>query len=157
VRIAILSFVIVVVAGCGASSTSSPAPDTRPPSYAAPRTRSIKGPPPAWVETSRGSRWLGYSSFCWRTTCAHFIPPRCGERHTPTLRLRRGETIRFHLGFTPTAVGVSVFDPSTPPERHDLEPSRIPSWRVERAGAFSLFARAAKDGDASYVACVRFT
>jgi hypothetical protein len=156
VRFPIFSFVIVLVAGCGASSSSSPAPDVRPPSYAAPRTRSIKGPPPAWVETSRGSRWLGYSSFCWGTTCADFIPPRCGERHTPTLRVPRGETIRFHLGFTPTDAAVTVFGPSTPRERHHLEPSRTPSWRVETAGAFSLFARI-KGGDASYVACVRFT
>jgi hypothetical protein len=83
------------------------------------------------------------------------IAPRCGERHTPTLHLRRGETVRFHLGFRPTEAGLTFFGAKPRFEQHRLERSRTPSWRIERAGAFSLFARV-KGGDASYVACVRF-
>jgi hypothetical protein len=153
-RFAIFSLATLVLVGCGASG-STPQNGGLSPSQAAPTTGKLKGPPPAWVETARGSRWLGYSSFCWGTSCADFIAPRCGERHTPTLRLQRGETVRFHLGFRPTELGVTFFGANSGGIDH-LPLSRAPTWRVERAGAFSLFARV-QGGDASYVACVRFT
>jgi hypothetical protein len=35
--------------------------------------------------------------------------------------------------------------------------SRTPSWRAEREGAFFLFARAERGGDASNVACIKFS
>jgi hypothetical protein len=69
--------------------------------------------------------------------------------------LRRGETLRFHLGFRPTELSVTLFGAHGEAMQHRLDLSRTPTWRVERAGAFSLFARA-QSGDASYVACIRF-
>jgi hypothetical protein len=155
-RFVTLSLLTVLLAGCGGSASLPPANGgAQPPRQPAPQAGRLKPPPPAWVESSRGSRWLGYSSFCWGTTCADFIAPRCGdERHTPTLRLRSGERIRFHLAFTPTELGLTFFGPNHQVRQHRLPLSRTPSWHIARAGTFSLFARA-KGGDASYVACVR--
>jgi hypothetical protein len=154
-RFAVFGLVTFLLAGCGASSRLLRT-DAMPPSQAPPATGKLNSPPPAWVETSRGSHWLGYSSFCWGTSCVDFIAPRCGEQHTPTLRLRHGETVRFHLGFHPTELGLAFVGGNGGGVQHRPELSRSPTWQVERAGAFSLFARA-QGGDASYVACIRFT
>ena len=112
-----------------------------------------RGPPPAWVQTARGARWLGYSSFCWGDLCADYFGARCGHRDTPTVRLTRGEVIRFHLAFAPSAIAI-LRGPRASPER--LKPVRNPSWRVGAAGALTLFVRAKKGGGASYTACARF-
>jgi hypothetical protein len=72
------------------------------------------------------------------------------------LRLRHGEIVRFHLGFRPTELGLAFVGTNGEGLQHRLELSRSPTWHVERAGALSLFARA-QGGDASYVACIRFT
>ncbi len=144
-----LSLVVASFAVAGSEAVPAAAPPRDPP----PTLEKLKEPPPAWVETSRGSRWLGYSSFCWGTTCADFVPPRCGdERHTPTLRLRRGEGVRFHLGFSPSDVGLRGPDR----RQHRFGTTRTPEWRFTNVGTFSLFARSKSRGDASYVACVRF-
>jgi hypothetical protein len=117
-----------------------------------PTLSGIKPPPPAWAETARGPRWLGYSTFCWRTGCADFILPRCGDRrHTPTIYVRHGESVRFHLGFTPSAVTVRYVGK----RRVRLATSRQPSWAPPTTGAFWLAARG-RDGGASYAACLRF-
>jgi hypothetical protein len=157
-RCVTLSLSTLLLAGCGGSGSLSPrGGGAQPPRQPAPQVGRLKPPPPAWVETSRGSRWLGYSSFCWGTTCADFIAPRCGDaRHTPTLRLRRGELIRFHLAFRPTELGLTFFGPKHRLQQDRLPLSRTPRWHVARAGTFSLFARA-KGGDASYVACARLS
>jgi hypothetical protein len=111
------------------------------------------GPPPAWVRTARGERWLGYSSFCWARACVDYIPSRCGESRTPTLHLARREIVQFHLGFAPSEVAI-LRGRRAPPER--LKAVRDPTWRVRDEGAFTLFARAkSPGGDASYIACVR--
>jgi hypothetical protein len=68
------------------------------------------------------------------------------------VRVRRGERIRFELGFTPRSVSLSVGNgPSL-----DLATTRHPTWRANRSGPLSLFVDAKANGDASYVACIVF-
>jgi hypothetical protein len=111
------------------------------------------GPPPAWVQTARGARWLGYSSFCWGELCADYAGARCGDALTPTLQLTRAEVVQFHLAFAPSELAI-LRGRRTRPER--LRPVRSPRWRARAAGALTLFVRAKKGGDASYTACLRF-
>src|SRR6266545_7268618 len=143
----------------GNRSTSEPASEAAPPATPKPTLAGLSdGPPAAWLETEGGSFWFGYSSYCWKTVCADFIAPSCDDpKHTPAITLRRGEVVTAHLGFEPTEFGLSYFSGTGgPPESQEkLEPTRMPSWRVQRDGAFSLFARAQR-GDASYVACAEF-
>jgi len=116
------------------------------------------GPPAAWLETEGGSFWLGYSSYCWETVCADFIAPSCDDpKHTPKTALRRGDLVTAHLEFEPTELGLSYFSATGRPVENQvkLDPTRTPSWRAERDGAFSLFTRA-QGKDASYVACAKF-
>jgi hypothetical protein len=115
-------------------------------------------PPKAWVVTSTGRHQLGYSSYCWNRggegLCADYAAPKCkGPAAAPTIFVRRGERVRFELGFTPRSVSVSVGRDGT---AHDFVPTRHPTWRVTRAGPLSLFADAKTNGDASYVACIVF-
>ena len=80
------------------------------------------GPPPAWVGTAAGDRWLAYSSFCWSRAggrgagtglCVDYAaPPR--RRDLPTIRLRTGELVRFHLGFRPRSVSLNIGRRSIP-------------------------------------------
>lgn len=51
---------------------------------------------------------------------------------------------------------LTYFSETMPAEadQQTLTASRDPEWRIERQGAFSLFAVAAQGGDASYVGCV---
>src|SRR5437773_10984712 len=44
-------------------------PTAKPPALQQP------GPPPGWVETHARWSWLAYSSYCWKTTCADYLPP----------------------------------------------------------------------------------
>jgi hypothetical protein len=113
-------------------------------------------PPPAWIQTSTGRHRLAYSSFCWKSkrvaVCADAGAPRCGDGHTPTIRVRRGELVRFELGFLPKSVSVDFGTGRS----EGLASSRSPHWRVDRAGALTLFADAGVRGDASYTACIVF-
>ncbi len=137
-----------------AAAVAIPAAFATPPPGPRPQVTGVKdSPPPAWIETSTGSRWLAFSSYCWKSTCADFIPRRCPSKGTPTLRLRRGETVRFHLQFRPKSVEVTVGRrrPTVLPAR------RVTSWRVAREGPLSLFVRvrlSAMNADASYVGCI---
>jgi hypothetical protein len=133
------------LSACGA------APRADSPEGAAPGARD-NGPPPAWIETKAGTLWLGFSSSCWSYplgnarahTCADFIAPECGHKGVPDVRVNRGDTVRAHLGFTPTEASVGSAE-------EKLE-GRVLEWPIERAGVFSLFAK--KNGDdASYVGC----
>src|SRR5215831_18182394 len=70
-------------------------------------------PPAAHVVTSTGRHQLGYSSYCWtakkRSVCADSIAPHCkGVAAAPMIRVRRGERVRFELGFVPRSVSLSV-------------------------------------------------
>jgi hypothetical protein len=157
--------VAVLLTGCGGTAhqarpTSPPASQPRPPTTPSPKLTDFSSrPPAAWLETESGSFWLGYSSYCWTTVCADFVPPSCGDtEHTPNITVRRDELVTAHLGFEPTELGLQYPSGSQSPRAQDqrmLELSRSPSWRAELEGAFSLFART-KGGDASYVACFEF-
>jgi hypothetical protein len=113
------------------------------------------GPPPAWIETAAGDRWLAFSSFCWSRRgrggtgtglCVDYIPPP-RRRDLPVIRLRAGELARFHLGFRPRSVSLNIGRRSIP-----LSSVAAPSWRViGPAGPALLYATSAR-GDASYAA-----
>lgn len=164
----ILIGVAVLVTACGETvsgqdtaigpAASPPASKPGPPTTPKPPLAGLSdGPPPAWLETEGGSFWLGYSSYCWGTLCADFIPPSCEDaKHTPKITLARGEIVTAQLAFEPTELGLSYLAEEGAPTAEDQKefvPSSTPSWRVERDGSFSLFARG-KAGGATYVACV---
>ena len=156
-RLIALAALIAFLAGCAGGTRSHP-PAAEPPRQPSPGGTHLQGPPPAWVETARGARWLGYSSFCWQATCADYAQPRCGdERHTPTLRLRARELVRFHLGFSPSELALTFFRRGRPLQPRQLTPRSTASWRVDGGRVFTLFARVRGGADASYVACVRLT
>jgi hypothetical protein len=133
---------VLLAAACGSSAAAPPA--TRSPA-------SKNGPPAAWLETTAGKRWLGFSSFCWKKgdsgLCADGAAPTCGMQGVPVVNVQRGETVRAHLGYTPNEASV---DNGVAGLR-----GRMVTWRVTEAGPFLLFTKG-KDGDASYVACARF-
>ncbi len=160
-RTLLLVGVVVLLAACGGSARPDSQPASEPDAPATPKPTLgtlTNGPPAAWVETEGGSFWLGYSSYCWRTVCADFVGPTCDDpKHTPKIVLRRDELVTAHLEFEPNEVGLSYFSATggTVERQEKLEPSRTPSWRAERDGAFSLFTRV-QSGDASYVGCAQF-
>jgi hypothetical protein len=123
----------------------------------APLAVALGKPPAAWVVTSGGRVQLGYSSYCWmtkrRSVCADSTAPHCGKGPgaAPVVRVRRGDQVRFELGFAPRSVSLSVGRGAT----HKLGAARHPTWRATRSGPLALFATA-KNGDASYVACIVF-
>jgi hypothetical protein len=122
----------------GASDVGESASIAAPPSSPAPSVWRGVGPPPAWVETERGSFWLGYNGYCWKALCIKGGPTGRGE--LPPVVVRRGEVVRFHLGFRPRRVSLSMSRGA--PRR--LEPARTMSWRVERGGFVSLLAYTAR-------------
>ncbi|MDX6647779.1 MAG: hypothetical protein QOK40_3506 [Miltoncostaeaceae bacterium] len=113
------------------------------------------GPPPAWVQTRAGDRWLAFSSYCWTRRgasgagtglCVDFMAPQ-HRRDLPTIRLRAGELVRFHLGFKPHSVSLNIGRRSVP-----LSNVAAPSWRVIGAGGAALLFATSARGDASYAA-----
>lgn len=112
-------------------------------------------PPAAWIATTTGHHRLAWSSYCWTSggtsVCADYIRPRCGDGRTPTVRVRRGERVRFVFGFEPRRVSVT----SASGTAVSLARRRRPTWRVNRTGVIVLFATA-KPGDASYAVCIVF-
>jgi hypothetical protein len=113
------------------------------------------GPPPAWIETQSTSTWLAYGSYCWtgvgKATCVDMIPPQI-RPDLPVFTVKRGGTVRVHLGFTPSTVGVSLGGRSIRVTRNGAK--RVVSWAATRSGILNVFART-KTGDASYVARLR--
>lgn len=148
-RLGLLLLLALVLSACG-SATNASRPQGPPPGARDNR------PPGAWIETKAGTLWLGFSSSCWShqegnmraRMCADFIAPECGQKGVPDVKVNVGETLRAHLGFTPT--GASVGN-----AKEQLE-GRVLEWPVEQAGAFSLFAKANGGDDASYVGCLVF-
>jgi hypothetical protein len=114
-------------------------------------------PPPAWVDTAKGDHWLAYSGYCWTgpegsepiAACVDFIPPDM-RPELPVLKLRRGEVVRFHLGFTPTKLSVQIGKRS-----FRLAATEAPTWRVRGKGTVVILSAEAESGSASYVARVR--
>jgi hypothetical protein len=143
--------ILVGLAAAGAGGATRPGPPPGNP----PAVRGVKdGPPPAYVATRHGSTWLAFSSYCWRSTCADFIPASCRDRGTPKLDVHTGDVVRFRLGFTPKAVWIGFARSKAQP----LPAARWTSWRVTRGGFFSLGARVTVGGsnfDASYNGCLR--
>jgi hypothetical protein len=92
------------------------------------------GPPPAWLEKPGIDRWLAYSSFCWRTMCADFIPPQM-RTDLPRIRLTRGTTVRFHLGFRPSSLQLERIGRQLP---WRLAAARISPWTVVGPGIYVL-------------------
>jgi hypothetical protein len=138
----LLAVTAILVTACGSASVS------RPP-VPAPRS-GTNSPPPAWLETQAGSRWLGFSTSCWhppksRTgVCADMVIPKCSQQSVPTLPIGNGETVRAHLGYEPEEASV---------EHEDAKlDGRTVQWRVGRPGVFVLFTRG-REGDASYSGC----
>jgi hypothetical protein len=145
---------LIVVAGLFAVSVSavSAAPGEPPPK------RPMAGPPPAWVHTAAGDRWLGYSSYCWKAAhkgvCADYIQVGCAgrKRLRHPVPARVGELVTVHLGFAATGVGVTegrkpvAFTVTGPLVR----------FRVRRIGLLEVGGRPVADrgNDATYVACL---
>ena len=137
---------------CGGNAGFAPlaGPPGKPPS--APGVD--RSPPPAWVQTARGARWLGYSSFCWSGAlrglrrrsvwrCAHADAashPR-GGHHVPS-RLQADRERHFPR---PS----SSYETARAREEPDLA-------RPRRRRVHALRATQTRRGDASYTGCVRF-
>jgi hypothetical protein len=126
-----------------AAPVAATPPGSPPPKVSGART----APPPAWIElpADAPSRWLAYGSFCWKTTCADFLPPQM-RPDLPRARVRVGSTVRFHLGFKPSKLRLELVGGA---RTWTLRPARVSSWRVARRGVVSLTAHA-PGGDASY-------
>lgn len=157
-----LALLAVAAIGCSVAG-GTPAPPSGRPSSAPNGT----SPPPAWVETSRGSFWLGYSTYCWNSrqgdqgvgTCADYVAPSCrGPSKAPRIAVNQGEVVQFHLGFdVREPVRLTIFrEGGGPVHEAKLERSRNPTWTVTHTGPLSLFNMAKGNGDASYVACFAF-
>lgn len=119
------------------------------PTEAPPDTNEPDAPPPAWFESSAGTVWLAYGSYCWAGLCLDRVQASCDDTSTPTAQATQGETVRFHLRFKPTEAVLSV---------EDGQPQRLPNrrtipWSADASGLMQLFVRA-KGGDVAYVACL---
>ena len=107
-------------------------------------------PPPAWVETPRGTEWMAFGSYCWGTECADMRMPVAEE--LPAVRVREGQELVFHLGFEPDALHLRVFSVDGQEQRYavELPARRNASWRVRGEGVYGLFTDVDSGGDASY-------
>ena len=141
---------VALDAGCGSGAPPVAAPRSGAPTGPPPQLDG-DAPPPAWIETAAGGHWLAYGSYCWGSTCADYSGS--GERDdVPTIAVREGEPVTFHLGFEPRHLSVGPEGGEEPSSR--LRPRRTAQWSPAAEGAFWLFVRAApgEDGaDASYV------
>jgi hypothetical protein len=79
----------------------------------------------------------------------------------PKVRVHRGETVRFHLGFKPREVSLEflssrILHPrfeSVVRRREALEAGTVVDWRVNATGLTSLVATALQ-GEVNYVSCL---
>lgn len=113
----------LLVAGLATAAPKDPAP---------PQPLTV-APPPAWVEAPRGDSWLAYSTFSWNGFSLEIKQPL----DPPTLIVRRGQTLRFHLGFKPTSALPPFLDVG--PATFQLTFSQTPSWRVPRKGKIAAY------------------
>jgi hypothetical protein len=148
-RLGLVVALLVALAGCGGSDPERGAAGPADPPPAA----GANAPPPAWVEKEAGASWLGYSTFCWKNLCADAAQPACGSEGVPSLEVRRGERVRYHLGFEPQGdVTLNAFGGPSPRSR-TIGSGREGGWTVDDDGAFAIFSAAQAGGDASYVGC----
>jgi hypothetical protein len=162
---------LVLLGGCGAAAPRqanvTPASVRDPgvsrdhrPLARPPRRPSTPAPPPAWVHTPQGSRWLAYGSYCWSAhghgACADMVGPEL--RHdVPTLVVRSGDPVRFHLAFTAPSADVYLGHGAKSVLRRRatrLVAWRAPSGRGDRVVMLEVGAPAA-GGSASYLALLR--
>jgi len=143
--------VVLLGAACGETARKNPEPTaaatpTEPP----PKVPGVSSaPPPAWIETRGGDRWLAFFDYCWGTTCVDSRPVE-QRRDVPRIKVVRAEVVRFHLRFRPTELTLRVRSKSYP-----LKLGRVASWRVRGTSGFvNLTARAAP-GRAEYVTYLR--
>jgi hypothetical protein len=150
-RFAVATLVIggVCAAAASGASTWAGKPTSPPPSLGV----GTKGPPPAWIESRTRSWWLAYSSYCWSTTCADYLPPQ-GRSDLPLVSVRRGSLLRLHLGFVPGRVTVSIQRGRNQVSRH-LPPRRVTQFAPWRTGVLLIAVQVRGSGDASYVARIR--
>jgi hypothetical protein len=121
------------------------------PAKVPPKPPNPGAPPPAWIETQSRSTWLAYGSYCWRTTCVDMIPPQT-RPDLPLVAVKRGRTVRVHLGFSVRSARVSLGGRVV---RASLDVTRrVVSWQAARGGIVTVFARP-EAGDASYHARLR--
>lgn len=124
-----------------------------------PQPRATPGPPPAWVETQRGSRWLAFSTFCLKDGCVDYRRAACaGDDRSPTLVVDRGELVRLHLEReqSPRLVLLTLRG-----RRDNANPivvrARIdPVWHAAEEGAFEIVVLEGRIRTSSYVGCLRF-
>lgn len=116
---------------------------------AKPPTLQQPGPPPAWIETHARSSWLAYSSYCWKTTCADYLPP-ASRSDLPRVRLTRGASVRIHFAFLPRDARVTLISAHAG-KRVELDKARIVEWKPSASGVAVIEVHAAA-GSASYVA-----
>jgi hypothetical protein len=134
---------LAVIAALVVTATASAWPGR--PAAAPPKPAEPAGPPPAWVEAATRSVWLSYSGYCWRTSCADYLPPT-QRPDLARLVLEPGQTVRIHLGFKPTRLSVRRLPANAVAT---LRPAAVASWRPARAGVAVVEAKGAA-GSASY-------
>jgi hypothetical protein len=133
--LALAAAVCLASAATAAARPAAPAPD-----------RGSLSPPRAWVGTSAGDRWLAFSTSCWSAGCIDYVNPEM-RRDLPRIAVRRGEVIRFHLGFAPRSLSLRAGGRAYP-----LRAARTAAWRVKGRGGVIVLQAFGPRGDASYVA-----
>jgi hypothetical protein len=142
---------VVLLAVLGAAAAPAWArPAGQPPASTVAVTRA-GGPPAAWVATRAGERWLATASTCWRRAGSAEIlcvGPVARRAEIPRLTVRRGESVRFRLGFAPTQtpflrIGTRTFR---------LARSTAPAWRAAGTGGQAQLIVRGTRGDVVYAA-----
>jgi hypothetical protein len=141
-RATTLGLVVAALLGAGCADAAPPGP---PPKVPGVRSQ----PPPAWIETRGGDRWLAFSNYCWTTTCID-SRPFDQRRDIPRIPVARGELVRFHLGFRPTKLSLEVGSRTYP-----LKAARTASWRVRGKSGFVVLHSDKSGFNADYAAFLR--
>ena len=116
-----------------------------------PKPATAAGPPPAWAETSTKSVWLAFSGYCWKTTCADYLPP-ASRPDLPTIRLAHGAGIRVHFGLRPSKLSITLLGAKT--TTRTVAPVQVITWRPGESGV-ATFSLKGSSGSASYAARIR--
>jgi hypothetical protein len=146
-RSALLVLVVLAIAPATAALAHSwpGRPQTKPPQL------SQIGPPPAWLETRQRSRWMSFSSYCWRSggkaVCVDMQPVQM-RADLGVLRAVRGQRLRLHLAFRPRQAHLTIYQ-GLGFKHYRLSPARLMTWRVRAFGVVVLDVKAAA-GTASY-------